>query len=194
MLTALVRSALELVFPLTCLGCRREGSVICPACLAGLKRLERPYCDICARPRTPGICARCSQETPAINSIRAPFLFDGTLRDAISQLKYRGMRAGREAVGRTARRIYAVPYARCRCPDARSASPAAFAPAWLQPVGAPGPRIEFVAGTTGGAGIVGSSPKLTASGGHCVPRRTPRERGRGLRRWSGAKQDQSSAH
>ena len=113
MLTALVRSALDLVFPLTCLGCRREGSVICPACLAGLKRLECPYCDICARPRTPGICARCSQETPAIDSIRAPFLFEGTLRDAISQLKYRGMRAAAKPLAELL-----AEYMRSRMPDA----------------------------------------------------------------------------
>ena len=194
MLTALVRSALDLVFPLTCLGCRREGSVICPACLAGLKRLERPYCDICARPRTPGICARCSQETPAIDSIRAPFLFEGTLRDAISRLKYRGMRAAAKPLAELLAVYMRSRYARCRCPGARSASRAAFTPARLQPVGASGPRIEFASRTAVGAGLVGASPKLTASGGHSVPRRTPRERGRGLRRGSGAEQDQSYAH
>ena len=39
---------LDLVFLLHCLGCRREGAVICAGCVGGLKRLERPYCDRCS--------------------------------------------------------------------------------------------------------------------------------------------------
>ena len=194
MLTALVRSALDLVFPVDLLGLSPGGRRHMP-CLPGRSEtVGTPLLRHLRPPQDAGNLRPLLPRDPGnqFDSGPVPFRRNATRRDFSTEIP--GNARGREAVGRTARRIYAVPYARCRCPGARSASPAAFAPAWLQPVGAPGPRIEFVAGTAGGAGIVGPSRKLTASGGHSIPRRTPRERGRGLRRWSGAKQDQSSAH
>ena len=84
---------LDLVFPLHCLGCQREGAVICAECVGGLKRLERPYCDRCAQPNSGHICAGCLERPLAVDTVRAPFLFEGPIREAVHRLKYRGQRA-----------------------------------------------------------------------------------------------------
>ena len=98
-LSDLARGALDLIFPLHCLGCRREGSVICGDCTSGLKRLEQPFCPTCAQPRTSGRCRWCRGKPPAFDSLRAPFLFEGVVREGIHRLKYRGLRAAGEPLG-----------------------------------------------------------------------------------------------
>ena len=64
---------LDLVFPLHCLGCQREGTFICAECVGGLKPLERPYCDKCAQPNSGPTCAGCLERPLAVDTIRAPF-------------------------------------------------------------------------------------------------------------------------
>ncbi len=91
-LADLTRCVLDLIFPLHCLSCRREGGVICAECTLGLKRLEQPYCQKCAQPSTSGICYWCRAEPPAFDSLRAPFLFEGPVREGVHRLKYRGHR------------------------------------------------------------------------------------------------------
>ena len=93
MLSKLARSTLELVFPIHCSGCGREGAFICEPCADGLERLTAPYCRICAAPRVAGVCRWCGQHPRAFDSLRSPYLFEGPVRDAIHALKYRGVRA-----------------------------------------------------------------------------------------------------
>ena len=92
-LMQLPRLALDLLFPLTCLGCRREGRLLCPACVDNLPRLKTPYCRICAEPNTRSVCRWCSGAAPAFDGLRAPYLMEGGIRDAVHALKYRGIRA-----------------------------------------------------------------------------------------------------
>lgn len=93
MLSNLVRSALDFVFPIHCAGCGREGGVICGQCVDGLERLTAPYCRVCADPGVNGICRWCGQSPPGFDSLRSPFRFEGPVRDAIHRLKYKGERA-----------------------------------------------------------------------------------------------------
>ncbi len=95
----LTRSALELLFPIHCLGCGREGDVICASCVDGLRKLEEPFCDICAQPGAQGKCDWCLENPSAIDGVRAPYLFEGPLRDAVHRLKYRGWRAVAPGLG-----------------------------------------------------------------------------------------------
>ncbi|MGE5392136.1 MAG: ComF family protein [Candidatus Saccharibacteria bacterium] len=44
------RAALDLVFPVSCLGCGMEGSYLCAACLAKLPRESRQVCIRCQQP------------------------------------------------------------------------------------------------------------------------------------------------
>ena len=93
MLTKLARAAIDLVFPIHCVGCGREGGIICGQCADGLERLTPPYCRICAAPDVGGVCRWCRQFPRGFDSLRSPFRFEGAVREAIHSLKYRGIRA-----------------------------------------------------------------------------------------------------
>ncbi len=85
---------LDLLFPLRCLGCRREGSLICPSCCQSLPRIKQPFCQGCGTPLTEGnLCPTCISHPLAIAGIRSVFLFGGTVRLAIHQFKYRYLKA-----------------------------------------------------------------------------------------------------
>ena len=99
MLSNLVRSALDFVFPIHCAGCGREGGVICGQCVDGLERLQQPYCRICAATGWYGVCRWCRQYPPGFDLLRSPFRFGGPVRDAIHRLKYKGERSAAEPLG-----------------------------------------------------------------------------------------------
>ncbi|HEX9975663.1 MAG TPA: ComF family protein [Dehalococcoidales bacterium] len=87
-------TALNYLFPQWCLGCGREGSLICPSCRHSLSRVTPPLCPRCGRPQPSGVlCPTCVSWPTKIDGIRAPFRFDGVMRQAIHQLKYRNLRA-----------------------------------------------------------------------------------------------------
>ena len=53
-----------------------------------------PICPRCGQPQPSGIlCPSCTGGQTAIEGIRSPFRFDGVIRQAIHQLKYRHLRA-----------------------------------------------------------------------------------------------------
>ena len=93
MLSKLAHSVLDLVFPIHCAGCGREGAIICGQCVDGLERLTPPYCRICAATGVGGLCLWCSQSPRGFDSLRSPYRFEGPVRDAIHRLKYKGERA-----------------------------------------------------------------------------------------------------
>jgi competence protein ComFC len=87
------RVALDLLFPRWCLGCGREGDYICGTCRRSLPEITPPVCPGCGRPHDGGgVCPRCAAGKPAILAIRSPFQFDGVVRRAIHELKYRNLR------------------------------------------------------------------------------------------------------
>ena len=90
MLSKLAQSALDLVFPIHCAGCGREGGVICGQCVDGLDKLPQPYCLVCAAPGIIGVCRWCRQYSQGFDLLRSPFLFQGSVRGAIHRLKYKG--------------------------------------------------------------------------------------------------------
>ena len=86
--------ALDFVFPRWCVGCGRGGDFICPACRRLLVRINPPLCPRCGRPQASGIlCPGCVNWPASIDGIRSPFRFDGVIRQAVYQLKYRNIRA-----------------------------------------------------------------------------------------------------
>jgi len=90
----LKRVALDLLFPPYCVGCGREGSYICDRCAREMPFIYPPICAVCGRPLSPeNRCTGCSGEKTEIDCIRAPFLFNGIIRRAIHELKYRNLRA-----------------------------------------------------------------------------------------------------
>lgn len=100
MLSKLARSALDLVFPIHCAGCGREGGILCEGCIDGLEPVGSPRCSACSAPGVDGVCRWCLQHPRGFESLRSPYRFDGPVRDAIHALKYRGVRAAAETLGR----------------------------------------------------------------------------------------------
>ncbi len=92
-ITKLKRVALDLIFPPWCIGCGREGKYFCDSCLQNLPMISPPICVTCGRPLTvDGTCPGCIEGKVEIDGIRAPFLFDGTIRKAIHEFKYRNLK------------------------------------------------------------------------------------------------------
>jgi ComF family protein len=79
-ITDFTRTALDLLFPQWCIGCGRAGGYICPACRSSLSPIASP------------ICPACENAAAAIDGIRAPFVFEGVLRRAVHEFKYRNLR------------------------------------------------------------------------------------------------------
>ena len=93
MVRQLPGAALDLLFPLNCLGCQREGRVLCASCIEALPVLKPPYCAVCAQPNAPATCDTCFESPPAFDGVRAPYQMEGTIQEAIHSLKYRGLKA-----------------------------------------------------------------------------------------------------
>ncbi len=86
--------ALDLLFPQRCIACGKEGDYICSSCQNSLSRVAPPLCPRCGQPQPSEIlCPGCVSWQAEIDGIRSPFRFDGIIRQAIHQLKYRNLRA-----------------------------------------------------------------------------------------------------
>ena len=84
----------DFLFPRWCVGCGKEGEFICDSCRRSLPRVMPPLCPRCGRPQPSGaLCPACVSWQAEIDGIRSPFRFDGVMRQAIHQLKYRNLRA-----------------------------------------------------------------------------------------------------
>ena len=94
LVTRLGRTALDLLFPCWCLGCGREGSLICDACQLQLAEIKPPLCPRCGMPQASGIlCAGCFKHRHNIDGVRSVFRFEGVMRQAIHKFKYSNLRA-----------------------------------------------------------------------------------------------------
>ena len=103
-LDRVAHSALDFLLPMRCLGCRREGGLLCEPCIAALPQLLPPYCDICADRGVVGECRQCReqarQQGRPLDGLRAPYIFQGAIRDAIHSFKYENARAAAPLLGR----------------------------------------------------------------------------------------------
>ncbi|UCH42374.1 MAG: ComF family protein [Dehalococcoidales bacterium] len=86
--------ALDLLFPKWCLGCDKEGTFICSSCSSTMPRVMPPLCPRCGRPQASNIlCSRCVRWAAEIDGIRAPYRFEGVVRQSVYKLKYENLRA-----------------------------------------------------------------------------------------------------
>lgn len=93
-LTRLKDRVLSVFFPQWCLGCGREGEILCPSCQKALPKIAPPLCPRCGLPQMSGIlCPSCLLWASEVDGIRSAFRFEGTVRQAIHQLKYRNLKA-----------------------------------------------------------------------------------------------------
>jgi len=91
-----------ILYPSLCRSCGGpvggRGVFFCVDCLRGARALDGAYCGVCGRPFPDGSggvreCSACSKSPPAFKLARAPYLFEGIIRDAVHHYKYRGFRA-----------------------------------------------------------------------------------------------------
>ena len=93
-ISRLASASLELLFPSRCVGCDREGQLLCQSCRDALPYLPTPHCLRCAQPIDHGnTCQRCLDSPLAIDGIYAPLLMEGAVREAVHRLKYNNLRA-----------------------------------------------------------------------------------------------------
>ena len=86
--------AIDLVYPLRCIGCSETGSLLCPSCRERLPQLTPPLCPRCSLPLPlGGYCRACRDQPPITDGVRSAFAMDGLARDMVHGLKYRGWRA-----------------------------------------------------------------------------------------------------
>jgi competence protein ComFC len=93
-LKQLPNEVIEIIFPRECLGCGRRVDFICTDCARKLPRLNPPICQRCGKPESSGkICPDCWGKQVSADNIRSVFIFEGIVRSAIHQFKYRQLKA-----------------------------------------------------------------------------------------------------
>jgi ComF family protein len=86
----LVWTAVDWIFPPTCGGCGKVGERWCITCQQNLSRVSGPICQRCGEPlAVGGICGECSANPPAVKALRSFGIYEGSLRNAIRQMKYK---------------------------------------------------------------------------------------------------------
>ncbi len=92
-LAAYSAAVADFLFPQFCIGCGREGGVLCPSCLDRLPELKAPFCCRCGLPAQGNEpCRDCAVLELAIDGIRSPLVFDKLAREAVHRLKYQNVR------------------------------------------------------------------------------------------------------
>jgi ComF family protein len=95
------RALLEIVYPPRCAVCgafleqggETDARDFCPVCLGEFKPIAAPLCPVCGRPFVSRAgedhpCEECMSARPLYDMLRAPFLYEGALMEAIHQFKY----------------------------------------------------------------------------------------------------------
>ena len=83
-------SALDWLFPPNCGGCGKTGTRWCTPCHASAQKIVPPLCLKCGQKLTRAeLCVRCQKVAPSYTALRSWAVFDGKVRNALHQLKYR---------------------------------------------------------------------------------------------------------
>lgn len=92
--------ALDLLYPMRCVGCGRSGALYCVSCYASVSLISPPVCPLCGEPgQRPGLCPGCQGHPLRIDGIRSVATYEGALREAIHCFKYKYMRGLAEVLG-----------------------------------------------------------------------------------------------
>jgi len=89
-------TALDWVYPPVCGGCEKRGERWCLDCQSSVTKVAPPLCPHCGESQAFGeLCLDCKSTPQAYTALRSWARFDGSLRNAVHRLKYRGeMRLG----------------------------------------------------------------------------------------------------
>lgn len=93
-LKQLQREVIDLFFPRFCIGCGAVGDFICTGCSKKLSRVLPPICQRCGKPESSGAyCRECWGKHNDLDRIRSAFVFEGVVRSAVHEFKYRNLRS-----------------------------------------------------------------------------------------------------
>lgn len=78
---------------------------ICNSCFSGLPVLTHPFCSICGVPfqskvEEDHLCEKCIRTRPFYDELRAPYLYEDRIMEAIHRLKYSGKSYLAKSMGR----------------------------------------------------------------------------------------------
>lgn len=92
-------ATLDLLLPPDCLLCAHpltssSSTNLCPDCFSHVTPVGAGHCTCCAQhfqsPASNHLCGNCLQQPPAFSIVHAAGIYQGTIKDAIHRLKYRG--------------------------------------------------------------------------------------------------------
>lgn len=93
--TTLIKSLLNLVYPLRCASCKKhmdplDDRGVCGCCLEEIKKNPKPYCESCGRslPDQETTCWECKKVSFAFTQAHSACLYEGALKELIHQFKY----------------------------------------------------------------------------------------------------------
>ncbi|MFH1187810.1 MAG: ComF family protein [bacterium] len=87
------RFFLDLLFPIECIGCGKDGEWLCGECLDNIKLLKEWHCPVCKAKLTNGyVCEKCSSQSFLDGAVIAVFYDDKLIDKAIHYLKYKGIK------------------------------------------------------------------------------------------------------
>jgi competence protein ComFC len=96
----LISGFLNILYPSQCPACGNPSdtflySPICSSCWSRIKRFSGPSCAICALPfasEYATVCSQCMIKRPPFSKVIFFGIYDGVLAEAISQLKFHGLK------------------------------------------------------------------------------------------------------
>ena len=81
--------AVDFVYPPSCSGCGKPGSLWCSDCQHSTQRILSPICEICGYPiLKPGVCKNCQTTRPPFTFLRSFAEYNGALEKAVKSIKY----------------------------------------------------------------------------------------------------------
>ena len=103
-------SLLDIIYPPRCHICMdflnnsEKTPCICDKCSRSFKKISHPYCSVCGIPfiskaGEDHLCGKCLVKRPCYDEMRAPYLYEGPIMDAIQRIKYSGRSYIAESLG-----------------------------------------------------------------------------------------------
>lgn len=80
---------LDLLFPKYCVGCKKLGSYLCPACEKKLELITVQNCPVCGRKSLTGITHPSCKNQYSLNGSTSIFNYKNPVKQAVHQIKYR---------------------------------------------------------------------------------------------------------
>jgi competence protein ComFC len=83
---------LDLLFPVYCTNCQKEGLSLCEECQKSIVEIKSSACYLCQHLSSEGICPKCRKKTNISQAVFYGYYHDPVLKNAIHALKYNGLK------------------------------------------------------------------------------------------------------